>query len=326
MKRLRLLWELHARGTIVAVAEALNYSPSAVSQQLALLERETGVPLLRKVGRTLELTPAAEALVNSADELLAGLERAEAELHRGLPEVSGTVRLAVFQTALLAILPQTLRRLRAEYRKLRVEIVQHEPGDALKEASTRGFDLVIAEQYPGHSAAHFAGLDREQLVTDPVRLALPPLGHGDEAFDGVSRLADAAELPWVMEPHGAASRHWAEQACRSAGFEPDVRYETADLQAHVRLVESGNAVALLPGLVHIGVAHRLRLLDLAGDPHRTVFTAARRSSREHPAVIAVRAALREEADALSEVIASVGNAKPDGAARGKETSDGKAER
>ena len=111
MKRLRLLWEFHARGTIAAVAEALNYSPSAVSQQLALLERETGVPLLRRTGRTLELTAAGSALVAETDELLAGLERAEAALHRVRAEVTGTVRVAVFQTAMLAIMPAALRRL-----------------------------------------------------------------------------------------------------------------------------------------------------------------------------------------------------------------------
>ena len=87
MKRLRLLWEFHARGTIAAVAEALNYSPSAVSQQLALLERETGVPLLRRTGRTLELTAPGSALVAETDELLAGLERAEAALHRWIEPI-----------------------------------------------------------------------------------------------------------------------------------------------------------------------------------------------------------------------------------------------
>ncbi|PIJ50832.1 LysR family transcriptional regulator, partial [Leucobacter sp. OLES1] len=115
MKRLRLLWELSARGTVAAVAEALNYTPSAVSQQLAILEREAGVPLLRKSGRTLELTAEAEALVADTEGLLAGLERAEAALHRGLPEVSGSIRVAVFQTAVLAIMPQALRRLRTEH-------------------------------------------------------------------------------------------------------------------------------------------------------------------------------------------------------------------
>ncbi len=298
MKRLRLLWELSARGTVAAVAEALNYSPSAVSQQLALLEREAGVPLLRKAGRTLELTAAGEALVADAEQLLAGLERAEASLHRSHPEVTGTLRVSIFQTALLAMMPRTLRRLRAEHPLLRVEMVQHEPETALHETWARGFDLVVAEQYPGHAAAHFTGLDREPLTGDPISLALPPLGAGDTAFDDASSLADAASLPWVMEPHGAASRHWAEQACRSAGFEPDVRYETADLQAHVRLIETGNAVALLPGLVHIGASHRLRLVELPGRPHRSIFTAARISSAGHPALVAVRRALQIEAAAL----------------------------
>ena len=298
MKRLRLLWELSARGTVAAVADALNYSPSAVSQQLALLEREAGVPLLRKVGRTLELTAAGLTLVSETEELLAGLERAEAALHVSHAEVAGTVRLAVFQTALLAMMPSALKRLRAEHPMLRVEMVQHEPETALYDTWARGFDLVVAEQYPGHAAAHFVGLDREPLASDPIRLALPQEGAGDEAFDHASSLADAADLPWVMEPRGAASRHWAEQACRSAGFEPDVRYETADLQAHVRLIETGNAVALLPGFVHIGAAHRLRLVELPGKPRREVFTAARISSVDHPALAAVREARRREAEVL----------------------------
>lgn len=297
MKRLRLLWELRARGTVAAVAEALSYSPSAVSQQLSILEREAGVPLLRRSGRTLELTPAGEALVVETGLLLAGLERAEAALHRVRDEVTGTVRVAAFQTALLSIIPLALRRLREHHPGLRVEVVQFEPGAGLRETWARGFDLVIAEQYPGHAAAHFPGLDRQPLVGDPIRLGLPPFGS-DSAFDGVSSLTDAWALPWVMEQQGAASRHWAEQVCRSAGFEPDVRYETADLQVHVRLIESGNAVALLPGLVHVGVATRMRLLDLPDAPRRTVFTAARASAGSHPALAAVRQELGDAAAAL----------------------------
>ena len=302
MKRLRLLWELSARGTIARVAEALNYSPSAVSQQLALLEREVGTPLFRRVGRTLELTAAAEALAAEADELLAGLERAETAVHRVQGEIAGTLRVAVFQTAVLALMPEVLRRLRTEHPRLRVEMVQHEPETALHETRVRGFDLVVAEQYPGHAAAQLAGLDREPLTRDWIRLALPSAGAGGKEFDATDSLAAAGELPWVMEPRGAASRHWAEQACRSAGFEPDVRYETADLQAHVRLIESGNAVALLPGLVSVGGRPGLRTVELPGDPHRTIFTAARRSSSEHPAVAAVRAALAAEAADLSRTV------------------------
>ncbi|MBL3699978.1 LysR family transcriptional regulator [Leucobacter luti] len=299
MKRLRLLWELSARGTVARVAEALNYSPSAVSQQLALLEREVGTPLFRRVGRTLELTAAAEALVAETGDLLAGLERAEIAVQLAQGEVAGTVRVAVFQTVVLAFLPSVLRRLRDEHPRLRIEMVQHEPETALQETRVRGFDLVVAEQYPGHATAQFPGLDREHLARDSIALGLPAPGTADAEFDAVDRLEAAATLPWVMEPHGAASRHWAEQACRSAGFEPDVRYETADLQSHVRLIESGNAVALLPGLMSAGERSRMRLVGLAGDPHRSIFTAARISNAGHPAVRAVRDALGAEAAALT---------------------------
>jgi DNA-binding transcriptional LysR family regulator len=295
VKRLRLLWEISRRGTIVAVAEALSYSPSAVSQQLAILEREVGVPLLMRSGRNLQLTAAARALVGETERVLAELEQAEDTVRRFRTDVSGTLRVAAFQTAVLAILPQTLRRLRAEHPSVRVELVQHEPEAALRETWARSFDLVVAEQYPGHATEHFAGLDRQPLTRDPIQLALPARGEADAEFDEVGRLADAAALPWVMEPKGAASRHWAEQACRIAGFEPDVRFATADLQAHVRLVESGNAVALLPGLVHRGRSSRLRLLDLPGRPERTVFTAARRSSTSNPALSALRSILEQEA-------------------------------
>ncbi|NUP74353.1 MAG: LysR family transcriptional regulator [Sinomonas sp.] len=297
IRRLRLLRELSIRGTLAEVADALAYSPSSVSQQLALLEKEVGAELLRKSGRRVALTPEALVLVEHTNELLDALERTESALAASRSEVRGTVRLAVFQTAALALMPVALRTLRERHPSLRVEMVQHEPETALHETWARDFDIVVAEQYPHHAAPHYPGLDREHLTLDPIRLAVPPRGSG-AAFDGVRRLADAADVPWVMEPHGAASRHWAEQACRSAGFEPDVRYETADLQAHVRLVESGNALALLPDLVWVGRKPSARLLELDGTPHRTVFTSMRASSAGHPVMLAVRSVLEETARAL----------------------------
>lgn len=297
IRRLRLLRELSIRGTLAGVAEALAYSPSSVSQQLALLEAEAGVPLTRKSGRGVVLTPAAEVLVAHTENLLAELERTEAALAASGREVRGTVRLAVFQTAALALLPAALRTLGERHPLLRVEMVQHEPETALRETWARSFDIVVAEEYPQHAAPRYPGLDRKPLTRDEIRLALPPAGAG-AMFDGAAGLADASGLPWVMEPHGAASRHWAEQRCRAAGFEPDVRYETADLQAHVRLVESGNAVALLPDLVWVGRAPSTRLAGLDGAPHRTVFTSLRSAAARSPVTVAVRQALEETARAL----------------------------
>ncbi|NMO05196.1 LysR family transcriptional regulator [Gordonia sp. TBRC 11910] len=300
VKRLRLLRELASRGTVVAVAEALNYSPSAVSQQLSTLEKEVGVPLFRRSGRNLELTATAQFLADEADDLLNHIERIESQMRLSHGVVSGTVRVAAFQTAMLALLPQVLGRLRAEHPSLRIDVVQHEPETAHFETWARGFDLVIAEQYPGHATVQFSGLDREPLTQDRIQLGLPR-HTGDPMFDDVATLADAAALPWVMEPRRAASRHWAEQRCRTAGFEPDVRFETADMQAHVRLIESGNAVGLLPGLVHVGKRPDLRLVDLAEDPRRTVFTAARVSSGSNPAISLLRTMLGVEAAALNAV-------------------------
>lgn len=284
LRRLRLLAELEARGTITAVADALSYSPSSVSQQLALLETEAGVPLLTKSGRRVLLTPQAHVLVAHTAQLLDRLELMESELHSSLTEVTGTVRLAVFQSAALGILPQALTLLTAEYPALRVEVTQREPESALFEVWAREFDLVIAEQYPGHAAPRQSGLDRVALCEDELRLG------------GAASLSDARDRPWVMEPRGTASRHWAEQRCREAGFEPDVRFETADLQAHIRLIESGNAVALLPDLVWAGRTPTVRLTSLTGSPRRTVFTAARVTSRERPAIVAVRGILERSVD------------------------------
>ncbi|WP_431710168.1 LysR substrate-binding domain-containing protein [Glutamicibacter uratoxydans] len=299
MRRLRLLRELSIRGTIVDVAFALSYSPSSVSQQLSLLEAEAGVKLLQRNGRTLALTPQAQVLVAHTETLLDSMERAEADLKATLSAVSGTVRLAAFQTAMLAIMPTALRRLRAEFPQLRVELSQQEPEHALSETALRNFDLVVAEQYPGHAAKHFENLDRRTLTHDAIRLALPAVDPTDiSAFDRVNRIEEAAFLPWVMEPVGAASRHWAEQACRLAGFEPDVRYETADLQAQVQLVESGNAVALLPDLVWAQRPRQLRIIDLPGAPVRTVFTAMRHASERNPAITAVRECLHDQARLL----------------------------
>ncbi|MGK5685168.1 LysR family transcriptional regulator [Actinoplanes sp. URMC 104] len=295
IRRLVLLRELAIRGTIAAVAEALNFSPSAVSQQLSQLEREAGLPLLRKAGRGVQLTPQAEVLVESVGEVLETLERAEARLQASVATVSGRVRLAVFQSAALALMPATLLAMATRFPDVRVEMVQREPEEALRETWARDFDMVIAEQYPAHAAPHHPGLDRRPLTTDAIRLALPAAGA---ALHPVASLEQARAMPWVMEPRGTASRHFAEQLCRSTGFDPDVRYETADLQAHIRLVESGNAVALIPDLVWAGRDTSCRLLDLPGLPRRTLFTAQRLSGAASPAAHALRETLERVAGDL----------------------------
>lgn len=292
MRRLRLLRELKIRGTLAEVAAALSFSPSSVSQQLALLEKEAGVELLRKTGRRVQLTPQAEILVAHTAGLLETLERAESDLAASLTTVTGTVRLAVFQSAALALMPDALTTMAQHYPDVRIEMVQREPETALYETWARDFDLVVAEQYPGHAAPHHPELDRKKLATDAIRLAVPPPSLNRFGSTSVGTARDA---PWVMEPRGAASRHWAEQACRQAGFEPDVRFETADLQAQIRLIESGNAVALMPDLVWTGRETSCQLIETSGSPRRTVFTSVRRASAHRPAILAFREVLEQTA-------------------------------
>ena len=295
VRRLRLLRELKLHGTLAAVAEVVRLSPSSVSQQLALLEKEAGVPLLRRAGRLVQLTPQAEILVEHTEELLRILERAESDLSSSLTEVAGTVRVAVFQSAALALMPGTLAAMAQRHPSVRVEMIQREPETALRETWQREFDLVVAEQYPGHAAAHHPELDRRSLTTDAIRLAVPPAWTPQP----ISTLQDLRETvegaAWVMEPRGTASRHWAEQICRQAGFEPDVRFETADLQAQTRLIASGNAVSFMPDLLWAGGTAPCLLLDLPGDPRRTIFTSVRQSGAAAPALAAVRAVLEETA-------------------------------
>lgn len=296
VRRLRLLVELSRRGTLTAVAEALSYSPSSVSQQLGLLEREAGVPLLVQVGRRVQLTPQALVLVEHGIAVLDRLEEAEAEVARSLTSVGGTVRVAVFQSAAHAVVPQALSLLAAEHPGLRVEITEREPEAGLFEVAARDFDLVVAEQYPGRTRPWHDELDRVPLAGDEIRLALPP--EPGELIDEAT-LPAGADRAWVMEPEGTASREWAEQLCRAAGFEPDVRFETADLMAHIRLIRSGNAVGLLPDLVWAGERPSVRLAALPGHPQREVFSSTRRAAAARPAVVAVRAALARAAELAS---------------------------
>ncbi|HWU20354.1 MAG TPA: LysR substrate-binding domain-containing protein [Nocardioides sp.] len=290
VRRLKLLRDLSVHGTLAAVAEVLHQSPSSVSQQLSVLEQEARTPLLRKAGRRVELTAAGILLAEYAEQILALIDEAEASVARSGDEVVGTVHVAAFQSAALAFMPQLLARLAADHPRLEVTMSQRLPEDALLEARARsnGLDLVIAQQYPHHPAPLLAGLDREPLTRDRLRLAVPPAG---DPWDRIVDLADAADAPWAMEPRGAASRAWVEHACREAGFEPRIRFETDDLEAHIALVESGNAVVILPELMCVRRPPRVRWIDLPGQPRREVFTSTRAAMASAPPIAACRAAL-----------------------------------
>src|ERR671914_1263797 len=174
LRRLRLLHELHRLGTVSAVAEALSYSPSTVSQQLRVLEREAGTALFEPAGRRMRLTDAALVLTAHAEQLLAGVERAEADLAAALAgAVAGLVRVGSFQTASLHLLLPAMGALRREHPGVQVRLVEIEPEPALEALTSHQLDLVLADEWSGAPRPRLPGLDREDLFTEPVRLVLP---------------------------------------------------------------------------------------------------------------------------------------------------------
>lgn len=293
LRRLRLLHELSLRGTLSAVAEALSYSPSTISQQLAQLEREAGVALLVADGRRVRLTEHGTALAAHAARALELDEQIRGELEVLQPGIA-PVRVAVLQTAARAIMPAALTLLAERAPQLRVELAEVPPEEGLFELAARGFDLAIAEQYPGLTREHRPGLDRQVLGTDPIRLATASIDD-----DPPPTLAGLAGRPWVMEPQGTAAREWAVQQCRAAGFEPEVRYELADLTAHVQLIAAGHAVGLLPDLLWAAQHPPVLLTELPGRPVREIFTAERHSGAARPGIRLVRDAIAEAFSAVA---------------------------
>lgn len=303
LRRLRLLHELAQRGTLAAVAEALSYSPSTISQQLAQLERDAGVPLLVREGRRVRLTEHGAALAAHAARALEADEQIRAELEALQPGIA-PVRVAVLQTAARTVMPAALTLLAERAPRLRVELAEVPPEEGLFELAARGFDLAIAEQYPGLTREHRSGLERRTLGTDPIRIATAGGAAagadadraGAGARGGRVELSMLADRAWVMEPRGTAAREWAVQQCRAAGFEPDVRFELADLAAHVQLIAAGHAVGLLPDLLWAGrrpQADGIALTDLPGSPVREIFTAERRGATPRPGIRLVREAIAE---------------------------------
>jgi DNA-binding transcriptional LysR family regulator len=286
--RLRLLRELSQRGTIAAVAAALGYSPSTVSEQLSRLEREAGVRLLDKVGRGLRLTPAAHLLVEHAGAVLDRLEQAEADLAALATGGGGRLRIAMFPSAAHTLLVPALNELArtAPGLEVTVHVLEHE--HALPRLLSHELDLVLTEEYPGHPLPRTPDVHRARLTVDRILLAAPA---GAAAPPHIEELAG---VPWVLEPAGTAARTWAETLCRDAGFEPRVRYESTDLTLHHHLSDNGLAAALLPELITRG-RRTDSLGPLPGEPARILDTAVRPGTRQHPHIKAIRAALTSAA-------------------------------
>lgn len=289
--RLRILREIAARGTISAAAESLWLTPSAVSQQMSALERELGVQLLERTPRSVRLTDAGVRLVAHAERILADCEAAVADLESQSGHVSGTVRVSAFATAAQAFLLPALQALRGRYPALTVQATDLEPHESMPALKSGQLDLVVSHEYSVLPPYADPGVDRTDLLTERMLLALPsthPLA------DKSSRLADFAGERWIVGQEATFCRDAVTRAANLAGFEPIIELQFNDFRVIANAVRRGLGVALVPRIADLRGIQGLSLRAL-DEPRieRTIFAAVRKGSAEAPGISAVLGALVE---------------------------------
>jgi DNA-binding transcriptional LysR family regulator len=299
LRRLRLLRELEQRGTIAAVADALQFTPSAVSQQLAMLERETGVKLLERAGRGVRLTDPALVLVQHADALLARAAQAEADLAAAAGAVTGRARVASFQSVALRVALPAMAALKRDAPGLRCELVEAEPEDALPALALGDVDLVLGDEWQHNPWRLPAGLQRRLLLRDPVKLVLPA-DHPAAQGEGPVPLSELAGDAWATGFEHMGWEEMTQRACRQhGGFEPDIRHRTNDAVVTLGLVGHGLAVTLLPDLVLSGELPGVAVRRVEGDPvGRLVYGVTREADATRPSTAALLAAMGDAVAAL----------------------------
>jgi DNA-binding transcriptional LysR family regulator len=292
--RLRMLRELDRAGTIAAAARALGLTPSAVSQQLSALEREAGVALIDRADRRAVLTAAGHALVDHADRVLDALAAASAELDRARGAVGGPFRIATVPSAAPALVSPVLAALRSTHPDLDISVVDEEPHRSLEELEHGTVDVAVVDRYPAAPLALRPEVEARHLLDEPL-LAVLPAGHPALGRGRAGRAVGLAELAaddWIVAPEEVSCGVAVRQACRAAGFEPRVRWQTDDLLLHLEHVAAGHGVAVLPRLaVRAGIAEvEVRPLAPPG-VHRELLAVTRAVAVTRPAVAAVLQAL-----------------------------------
>jgi DNA-binding transcriptional LysR family regulator len=291
--RLQLLREVARRGTIRAAAAAMSITPSAVSQQLKLLEAEAGVALLEHHGRHVRLTEAGEALVRHADALSASLAAAESELATFREGVQGTLRVAAFPTAARALLPSAIASLGARHPGLRVNLRDLETSESLVALTHDEVDIAVVDEYDEVSRLREGDIDLLPLLRDGIHVAVPSARSAAVVADGAPAVPLEAlrEEAWIMDTESSSIHQAVLRACRRAGFQPNVRAYCKDYSVIIALVEAGLGVAMLPGLALRDRPIRAVVLPVDPPLERSVLVAVKPERRGHPAVAAMLAEL-----------------------------------
>jgi DNA-binding transcriptional LysR family regulator len=294
--RLKILTEVAHRGSLSAAAAELSYTQSAVSQQIAALEAETGTVLLDRHPRGATLTAAGQMLVGHAEGILGRLNAADAALEAIAGLRGGHLRVASFPTAGATLMPLAIARFRASYPDVELTLAEGEPEEIAPRLRAGELDLALVFEFPGQSFAG-PGETRVELLTDPLHLALPrehPLARRSSI-----RLQELSREAWVQTSGSSPCALHVVRSCLAAGFEPRVAFESDDYQTVQGLVAAGVGVALIPRLALSVVREDIVIRDLApAPPTRTVIALAPGSARLVPAAPAMLGILEDAARRL----------------------------
>ncbi len=294
--RLRILKEVAHRGSLSSAAEALSYTQSAVSQQVATLEAEAGLTLLERHSRGVSLTAAGQTLLGHAEGILAQLDAAEAALSTIAGLRGGRLRMASFPTAGATLMPLAIASFRAAHPDVELTLAEHEPEQIVERLRAGELDLGLLFGFEQETPLQ-AEMTRVDLLTDPMQLALPrahPLAASERL-----RLADLAGEAWVQTSRASPCARHVVRCCHAAGFEPNVAFESDDYQTVQGLVAAGVGVALIPQLALSVVRDDIVIRALTpASPVRKVLAATPAGARLIPAAPAMLAILEESAREL----------------------------
>lgn len=276
LHRLQFLREVAARGTMTAAAEALQYTPSAVSQQLSTLEKEFGTPLLERRGRTVVLTPAGKALVVESEAVFAAAARATSAVAAVTGTVAGPVNVGAFQSAGARLVPRAFASLRESHPDLEVHFTQWTT-DGLRDLQLGHLDVCLDQEYDVLPHRRHEGLDARVLLSEPVMLAVPT------ADDAGPDLAAYRNHTWIAAERTDECGRLVTLVCHRSGFDPDVRFHTDDLEVTLQLIAAGLGVGVLPRLATYRLPGGVRLHPVP-DTTRRVLALTCPEVTERPAV------------------------------------------
>lgn len=293
-RRLRLLYEFANRGSIAATAEALGYTASAVSQQLAALEKEAGVALLDRTARSAALTDSGERLVSHAAQILGAIEAAESDLAAQAATPQGRVVVAAYPSAAVALAPPVARRLR-RHNALTLELHQAATEESLHQLRSGDIDIALIDDWSGTRRPATVGpLSFHHLCQDPLVLAVP---HDHRLAEVPSiHLAELADESWIATLEGEPARRALDRLLSSAGITPYMQWQFEGLDTVLTLVARGLGISIVPEMAvrdrHYDVAIRQFPTPITG---RDVYAVHRTASATRPAVVTVLSLLRSAA-------------------------------